>query len=56
VPPSGVDGAGSVAEGASRREALAALLDARSDHVVVRATDGSAKGVLTAADIIAVDS
>jgi osmoprotectant transport system ATP-binding protein len=52
VPVSGVDGGPSVVEGASRRDALAALLDAGTDWVAVRGADGAVRGVLTAPDLL----
>jgi osmoprotectant transport system ATP-binding protein len=56
VPPSGVDGAPSVAADASLRDALAALLASDATLVAVHNTDGTIKGVLSAADVLSAGS
>jgi osmoprotectant transport system ATP-binding protein len=51
LPSEGVDGAPTVDEGATLRDALAAILDGGTGWVAVRAAGGPVRGVLTLADI-----
>jgi hypothetical protein len=51
IPDGGVERGPSVNDDATLREALAMLLDGGTGWVAIRAPDGTARGILTLADI-----